>query len=56
MSEDGKGQPTPKRWKLLRVGNLGDGPFHEGRSDVLGLGPDMRLRDAEIVREGPQYP
>ena len=46
MIEDGKGQPTPRRWKRLRVGNLGDGPFHQGRSDALALRPDKRLRDA----------
>ena len=46
--EDGKGQATPKRWKRLRAGIVGDGPFHEGRSDALGskLRLDKRLRDA----------
>ena len=43
MKEDGKGQPTPKRWKRLRVGSLRDVPFHEGRSDALGPRLDKRL-------------
>ena len=42
MIVDGKGQPTPKRWKRLRAGNGRDGHLLKGLSDTYGL----RHRDA----------
>ena len=44
--EDGKGQPTPKRWKRLRVGDGRDRPLIDGGADTLGLRPVKMPRDA----------
>ena len=45
ISEDEKGQPTPKRWKRLHVENLGHRPYKRCRHEFQQLNAEKRLRD-----------
>ena len=45
ISQDGKSQPTPKRWKQLHVENLGDRPHKRRRHQLQGSDVDKSLRD-----------
>ena len=46
ISEDGKGQPPPKRWRRLHV-EIGDRPHKRCRTEAQGLRADKRFRDVD---------
>ena len=48
MSQNGKGQPTPRRWKWLLVKNMSKQTAKKCRDELQGLRADKRLRDIDL--------